>query len=140
VLEVDISLRDIIYLACLAISDKRLMRFYYESQNRKADRIIRPYMILPQGKAFQLQLVGTPIEELKKPMKMRQPGHYLLSQLSARLMAGQVKTLEETFDDPGVNRSIVDDTKSPVVCRFIYNDEDKEKIIRTWLKIRYCKK
>ena len=47
----------------------------------------------------------------------------------------QFKVLDETFDNPGVPRDIVVRTKKPVVCRFIYDDEDEKEVVKNWIKI-----
>jgi hypothetical protein len=47
-----------------------------------------------------------------------------------------VRILSETFDDPGVPRKIVvKTTTAEVICRFIYNDEDIEEVMKSWVKI-----
>lgn len=85
-------------------------------------------MILPNDKD-RLELVGVPTEQLKKAKP--QASHYLLEKLDIN----QFEILEETFDDPGVPREIVDDTQTPVVCRFIYPDENKKEVMKSWIKV-----
>jgi hypothetical protein len=122
------ELKNIIKLLCKIIREGRLIRFYYESgtSGRKEWRTIRPYMVLPVG--LNIQLVGTPIEELGKSKP--QAGHYLL----IRLNMTKFEILPGTFDDPGVDRKIVAGTQSRVICRFIYDDENAEEVMATWIK------
>ncbi len=91
-------------------------------------------MIIPRGEF--LELVGVPIEELRKG---GQPKHYTILQLSERLKPKQLEILPEIFDDPGVSRNKVVFTETPPICRFIYNDEDAKKVKAEWLKIKYIK-
>jgi hypothetical protein len=143
-LEAPIEFKAVIELGEDAINGRHFLKFYYKSEptnknknGNKGYRIIRPYMILPEAGA--LKLVGTPITELSKEISERQPGHYKISQLEQRLQLNQFEILPETFDDPGVPRSIIVLTKTPPVCRFIYNDEDARKVKAEWLKIKYVK-
>ena len=135
-IDVPIKLKAVIEVSRGAVLGKHLLKFYYESKNgNKAERIIRPYMIIPRGKI--LELVGTPIAELVKEKKDPQPGHYVISQLESRLQLRQLEVLPEAFDDPGVLREIVVMTKTPPVCRFMYDDEDLAKVAAEWLDITY---
>ena len=93
-------------------------------------------MVIPNKKGNP-ELVAIPIEELSNPIDSRKKGHYLLIQLSERIKMGQFEILEETFNDPGASRDIVVNTQSKVVCRFIYDDEDKKEVMKQWLKIKY---
>ena len=127
-LKVSPDIYGIIQILCMAIKERRLQYFYYESKKRKAWREIRPYMIIPNDKG-NLELVGLPTEELNKGRK--QAGHYLLDELDVK----QFKVLDETFDDPGVSREIVVVTINPVVCRFICDNEDPKKVVKSWIKI-----
>jgi hypothetical protein len=95
-------------------------------------------MVIP-NKRKNLELVGIPLEELNKPIDSREAGHYLLAQLLERIEMKQFEILQETFNDPGAFRDIVDDTQSKVVCRFIYDDENKREVKKQWLKIKYVK-
>ena len=123
--------REIIKLLCKIIKQKNLIKFYYESgtSGRKGWRTIRPYMLIPIG--ANIQVVGTPVEELNKILSKRQPGHYLISKLSKK----KIVILSETFNDPGVPREIVVNTKSRVICRFIYDDEKEEEVVSNWIKL-----
>lgn len=134
-LEVESKFKELIELLCHIIQQRRVIEFYYESARRDEERTIRPYHVLPRGK--NIELVGLPIEELSKPLQARQPGHYTLSQLLVRIENKQFKILAETFNDPEVPRNIVDSSKSNVICRFIYNDEDEKEVLKQWLKINY---
>jgi hypothetical protein len=49
----------------------------------------------------------------------------------------EFKVLEETFNDPGVRREIVDDTQNTPVYTLIYDDEDSKKAKAQWLRIKY---
>lgn len=84
-------------------------------------------MILPVG--ANIQLAGTPIEELNKPKP--EARHYLIIKLDM----AKFEILSETFDDPGVSRDIVANTKSRVICRFIYNDENVKEVKSKWIKL-----
>ena len=95
-------------------------------------------MVIPNKKG-NLELVGIPLKELSNPIASRKRGHYLLTQLLERIETGQFQILEETFIDPGAPRNIVDDTQSKVVCRFIYDDENKREVKKQWVKIKYVK-
>jgi len=134
-LKVESRFKELIQLSCETIRQKRVIEFYYESKRRKEGRTIRPYMVLPRGK--NIELVGLPIEELNKPLKDRQPGHYTLIQLLSRIENEQFRILPEIFDDPGVLREIVDATKSKVICRFIYDDENVREVKKQWLQVQY---
>src|SRR5215203_5223740 len=129
-IEVDIQYKELIELLCKAILQGSLLKIYYESETsgRKDWRTIRPYMIWPNKKE-NLALAGVPIEELQKLSKeKRNSGQYLLSQLVIRLKNGQIQILSETFDDPRIPRDRVNDTQTKVICRFIYDDENKKEI------------
>jgi hypothetical protein len=82
-LDVPVQLKMLIEILCRAIAERHFLKFYYESKNRKAWRIIRPYMIWSTAKG-NLSLAGAPIEELKKSLESRNSGQYLLSQLLKR--------------------------------------------------------
>jgi hypothetical protein len=138
-MELDIALKPVIELLCLAIDRRKVLKFtYYSKSSGEAKREIRPYMVIP-NKRKNLELVGIPLEELNKPIDSREAGHYLLAQLLERIEMKQFEILQETFNDPGAFRDIVDDTQSKVVCRFIYDDENKREVKKQWLKIKYVK-
>src|SRR5688500_7900484 len=119
-IKVDIALKPVIELLCFTIEKRRVLKFtYYSKSSGEAIREIRPYMVIP-NKGGNLELVGIPLEELNKLIDSREAGHYLLTQLLERIEVGQFEISQETFDDPGAPRNIVDDTQSKVVCRFIY--------------------
>lgn len=129
-MKVSPSIHKIIKKLCKAIEERRLLYFYYESKRRKEWREIRPYMIIP-NESGNLELVGLPTEELNEDKP--QPGHYLLTELDMT----QFQILNKSFDDPGVPRNIVINTKKQVVCRFIYDDEDEVK--KGWMEIEIDK-
>jgi hypothetical protein len=52
-----------------------------------------------------------------------------------KLSKKKIVILPETFKDPGVPREIVVSTKSRVICRFIYNDENEEEVMPNWIKL-----
>jgi len=136
-IKVEIALKPVIELLCFAIEKRRVVKFtYYSKSSGEAIREIRPYMVIP-NKGGNIELVGIPLEELNKPIDFREAGHYLLTQLLERIEVGQFEISQETFDDPGAPRNIVDDTQSKVVCRFIYDDENKREVKKQWLKIEY---
>ena len=133
--EVSQSIYDIIQLLCKAIKERRLVRFPYESERRNALREIRPYMLIHRERKgnFELEevleLVGLTTEQMESTQ--RQPGHYFLYKLDIK----QIKVSNEIFHNPGVPREIVVHTKSPVVCRFMYDDEDPKEVMKSWIKI-----
>ncbi len=88
-------------------------------------------MIIPRGN--RLEVVGLPTEQLGKVNA--QAGHYFLDKLDMQ----RLKVLDERFDDPGVSRDIVVHTQNPVVCRFIYDDENEQEVKKSWLKIEIIK-
>jgi len=138
--EVDLQYKELIELLCKAIMQRTLLKIYYKSGRRSDWRIIRPYMIWQNPKK-NLSLAGVPIEELQKlSIDERTSGQYLLTQLMTRLKEGQIQILPETFDDLGIPRERVDDTKTKdLVCRFIYDDEDKKEVKKHWIKVKYIK-
>lgn len=143
-IEAPIEFKPVIEPSEGAILNKHLIEFYYESKptnknknGNKSYRIIRPYMIIPRGEI--LELVGIPITELTEPREKREAGHYTIAQLSQRLKSKQFRISSETFDDPGALRDRIVNTKTPPVCRFIYEDEDLKKVKAEWLKIKYVK-
>src|SRR5215203_1737726 len=103
--KLDIKLKEVIEILCEVIKQRRLIEFYYESARRKVKRTIRPYIIIPIKK--NIELVGTPTEELNKSIETRKAGHYILTQLLTRIETKQFKILLKTFVDPGVVRDIV---------------------------------
>ena len=117
--------------------ERRVLKFrYYSESSGEVERLIRPYMVIPNKKE-NLELVGIPRKELSNQIHSRKKGHYLLTQLLKRIEIQQFEILEETFDDPGAPRNIVVNTQSKVVCRFIYDDENKKEVKKQWLKIKY---
>jgi len=137
--KVDIALKPVIELLCFAIEKRRVLKFAcYSKSSGEAIREIRPYMVIP-NKGENLELVGIPLEELNKPINSREAGHYLLTQLLERIEMEQFEILKETFDDLGAPRNIVDDTQSKIICRFIYDDEDKKNVKKQWLKVNTSK-
>jgi len=138
--EVDLQYKELIELLCKAIMQRTLLKIYYKSGRRSDWRIIRPYMIWQNPKK-NLSLAGVPIEELQKlSIDERTSSQYLLTQLMTRLKEGQIQILPETFDDLGIPRERVDDTQTKdLVCRFIYDDEDKKEVKKHWIKVKYIK-
>jgi len=138
--EVDLQYKELIELLCKAIMQRTLLKIYYKSGRRSDWRIIRPYMIWQNPKK-NLSLAGVPIEELQKlSIDERTSSQYLLTQLMTRLKEGQIQILPETFDDLEIPRERVDDTKTKdLVCRFIYDDEDKKEVKKHWIKVKYIK-
>ena len=138
--EVDLQYKELIELLCKAIMQRTLLKIYYKSGRRSDWRIIRPYMIWQNPKK-NLSLAGVPIEELQKlSIDERTSSQYLLTQHMTRLKEGQIQILPETFDDLGIPRERVDDTKTKdLVCRFIYDDEDKKEVKKHWIKVKYIK-
>jgi hypothetical protein len=138
-IEVPIALKPVAEILCLALKKRRVLKFrYYSKSSGEISRELRPYMVIPNKKG-NLELVGIPLKELSNPIASRKRGHYLLTQLLERIETGQFQILEETFIDPGAPRDIVDDTQSKVVCRFIYDDENKREVKKQWVKIKYVK-
>jgi len=138
--EVDLQYKELIELLCKAIMQRTLLKIYYKSGRRSDWRIIRPYMIWQNPKK-NLSLAGVPVEELQKlSIDERTSSQYLLTQLMTRLKEGQIQILPETFDDLEIPRERVDDTKTKdLVCRFIYDDEDKKEVKKHWIKVKYIK-
>ena len=136
VVEVAKRLKKMIGLAEDAINDRHLMKFVFASKDQNPkQRTIRPYMIIPRN--GNLELVGVLTTELSTPENKRQPRHFVISQLAARLKSNQVEVLPERFNDPGIPRDIVDNTIQTPVCRFIYEDENAEEVKAGWLRIKY---
>jgi hypothetical protein len=137
-IEVDLQYKELIELLCKAIMQRTLLKIYYKSDKRSDWRIIRPYMIWQNPKE-NLSLAGVPIEELQKPsIEKRNSGQYLLPQLITRLKAGQIQILPENFEELGIPRKRVDDTQTKdVICRFIYDDENKKEVKKQWIKVKY---
>ena len=88
------------------------------------------YMLIPKGE--NIQLVGTPIEELSKSPNDRQAGHYIITKLDLE----KFEILSERFNDHGMPRNKVVNTQGKVICRFIYDDEDEKKVKSQWISIR----
>ena len=138
-IEVPIALKPLVEILCLVLEKRKVLRFrYYSESSGEIDREVRPYMVIPNQKG-NLELVGIPIEELSNPVDSRKKGHYLLIQLLERIEKEQFEILEETFNEPGAPRNIVDNTQSKVVCRYIYDDENKKEVKKQWLKVKYIK-
>lgn len=108
-------------ILCKSIQERKLLRFYYESESsgKKEWRIVQPYIvgIKESGNKF---LAALPITELSKPIDKRVTGHYLLKKINLK----NLEVLDEVFDEPHVSRKrIVDTPTIQVVCRFKYDDE-----------------
>jgi hypothetical protein len=79
--EIELSLKELIAILRKSIEHKRLVEFYYKSISGKREwRTIRPYILIPRG--TNIEFVGLPLEELTKPLHMRQPGHYTITKLN----------------------------------------------------------
>lgn len=121
----------LVKLICKAIKERQLLYFYYESDSGNYWRKIRPYMII-LNENKKLKVVGLPIEELKIAFpKNRKKGHYLLDKLDMN----RFEILDDIFfDNLWVPREIVVHTINPVVCRFIYDDENTKEVKNSWIK------
>lgn len=115
--------QDILNVLCDAISQKRLIKFYYESasSNKKEWRVVEPYIVAIKDKGEgNVFLAALPTTELSKRIEDRITGHYLLE----RIDISKLEVLNETFDQPNVERKrIVDTPTIKVICRFKYRDE-----------------
>ena len=117
-LKVDLQYKELIELLYKAIMQRTLLKIYYKSGRRSDWRIIRPYYDMAKSEK-KFIACGVPTEELQKlSIDERTSGQYLLAQLMTTLKEGQIQILLETFDDLGIPRERVDDTKTQVVCRF----------------------
>jgi hypothetical protein len=73
-----------------------------------------------------------PVEELSKNIKDRNLRHYLLKDIDIK----KTKVLSKTFIEPSVPREqIVPTPTIKVICRFIYADEDEQKVKLRWVTI-----
>ncbi|MDB5229215.1 MAG: hypothetical protein JWN76_20 [Chitinophagaceae bacterium] len=126
----------LIKILCAAITEKRLITFYFESSIGKMWRTVGSYMLAikkTKNKGEVIYFAGLPIEKLSEKLDDRQPGQYELEKLDLKKM----EVLDETFDDPGVPRNIVVHTPSvKVICRFIYPDEDEQVVTSRWIDIQ----
>jgi hypothetical protein len=131
IIKVSVREKLIIETAWNCMKNRQLISLWYDSKSKGyCSRKIRPYMICINTRG-NLELVGVPEEEWGKPQSDLQAAHYLLSKLNL----DKIKTLPDTFDDPGVPRKIVVDISAPVICRFIYDDEDREDVMKSWVKV-----
>lgn len=127
------EIKEIIDVLCRAVSGRFLIELYYESKSGKKVRMIQPYIVgikdLGKGNIY---LAALPVEELSKNIKDRELRHYLLKDIDIK----ELKVLSETFNEPGVSREkIVYTPTIKVICRFIYEDEDEQKVKRSWVRI-----
>jgi hypothetical protein len=111
------GLKDIL---CKAIKEKRLIKFYYESDTSKKKewRTVEPYIlgIKENGNAF---LAASPIKKLKGNVN-EHLGHYLLKKIDLN----KFELLQKTYKEPKVDRKLIIDTPHiKVICRFVYPDE-----------------
>ena len=63
----------------------------------------------------------------------RQPGHYVLDKINIE----ECKVFPETFDSDVPRNIVVTTKKVKVICRFVYDDEDKENVMKSWVKLDY---
>ena len=127
---------DTIKLLCEIIDQRKLISFYYESKtsNKKEWRTVEPYIVGIKDKgAGNIFLAALPIEQLSKKIKERTLGHYLIEKLDV----SRFKILEETFDEPNVERHKITHTPEiKVICRFIYADENKTDVKKQWIPLK----
>ncbi|HEX8355948.1 MAG TPA: hypothetical protein VF610_00970 [Segetibacter sp.] len=123
---------DLLLILCKAIKQRRIISFDFESdRGYTALREIKPYMIYVNDRE-EIKVVGLPRELWKAPMLDRQPRHYLLDKIDLK----QLVVMSKIFNDPGVRRDIVENTKVVrVICRFIYDDENEEEVRASWIKL-----
>ena len=139
VIEVGLQYKKLIELLCEAIIRRRVLKILYKSSSSGEKwRELRPYMIWQNPKK-NLSLAGVPIEELQNPLiEKRKSGQYLLPQLMERFRAGEIQLLQKAFDEPGIPRKSVSNTQTEVIiCRSIYDDENKREVKVKWVKIEY---
>jgi hypothetical protein len=133
-MKVEPKIKDLIELIWEAIKQRRVLKFPFESEGgNSGDRDIKPYMVHSKNEK-EIKVAGVPREfwSLPKEEQQKNVRHYFLEKIDIRV----VRILSETFDDPGVPRKIVvKTTTAEVICRFIYNDEDIEEVMKSWVKI-----
>lgn len=116
-----------------AIRQRSIVKFPFESESGNiGDRTIKPYMVYLNEKG-EIKVAGLPEELWNAPIDQRKSArHYLLNKIDVK----RLEVLPETFDDPGVPRSIVVTVKIvKVICRFIYDDEDEQEVMKNWMQI-----
>jgi Fic family protein len=116
---------DVQAILCDAIRERRLVKFYYESDSsgKKEWRTVEPYIIgiKHTGNVF---LAGLPVIEKSKPIEKRVTGHYSLKKINLN----NLEILSEKYTEPKVERKRITDTPTiKVICRFIYDDENTQK-------------
>jgi hypothetical protein len=132
-IKVESKIIDLIKISWDAIKQRRVLKFPFESNKGNTGvREIKPYMVYINDKE-EIRVAGIPREFWSIPAdEQKNARHYLLNKIDLK----EIKTLSETFTDPGVPRSFVVFTKEvEVICRFIYDDEDIEEVMKTWIKI-----
>lgn len=112
---------DVQAILCDAIRQRRLVKFYYESDSsgKKEWRTAEPYIIgiKHTGNVF---LAALPVPEIPKPIEKRVTGHYSLKKINVT----SLEILSEKYKEPKVERKRITDTPTiKVICRFKYNDE-----------------
>jgi hypothetical protein len=113
--QIEHTLKELIGILCLAIEQKRVIKFYFESKSGNTGwRKIRPYMIAVRENG-EVYVAGLPEEKLSVSND-RQPGQYALTKIDL----SKFEVTEETFSDPEVSREIVVHVKQvKIICRFI---------------------
>jgi hypothetical protein len=127
------ELKNIIKLLCKSIRERRLIRFYYESDSsgKKEWRTIEPYIIAKNAKD-NLILVGLPLEQIPNRIDKRITPHYLIEKFDIN----KLEILSKTYKEPKVSRDrIVDTPTIEIICRSIYEDENTEEVMATWIKL-----
>jgi hypothetical protein len=118
-----------------AIKNRRLIRFYYESisSKKKGFRIIEPYIIgiYKEGNK-NTYLSGLPYEDFKKGIRRTEQGQYIIGKINHK----QLEILPDKFEEPGVERTqLVSTPNVEIICRFIYPNEDRQKVMKSWARI-----
>lgn len=118
---------EITELLCNAIQQRKIIRFYYESSSsgKKEWRTVQPYIVgVKERGAGNRFLAALAITELSKKIDKRITGHYLLDKIDINT----IEVLEDTYDEPQVERRRITDTPTiEVICRFIYKNEKRKK-------------
>jgi hypothetical protein len=134
-MEINNDMKEVIEIIWEAIKNSRLIKFYYESisNNNKDFRIIEPYIV---GKYTtgnkNIYLSGLPYDDFEKKIKRTQQGQYLIGTINPH----KLEILRDTFEEPDVERKQLDSTPNvEIICRFIYADEDRQEVMKSWVKI-----
>ena len=131
-IKVGSKIRVLIEISWNAIKQRHVLKLSFVSNSGNIGvREIKPYMVYINDKR-EIRVVGLPRNLWQASIDHRDPGQYLLEKIDV----SQIEVLSEKFGDPGVPRDIVVKTKIvKVICRFIYDDEDMQEVIKTWVKI-----